>query len=1232
MASGGPSTQHFHGNIATGNARVQYGNVHHHYAERTELEQQQRSIKLTVDRARDVRDTITDMINWLAAADVSYTHHDAYKKHEPGTGRWFLDSEKYSGWLAAGSRILWLHGKAGCCKTILCSMLVEDIARHVSDKDSTALAYFYFSFRDVAKQSYQAWLLSTISQLLSAEWKQADAILKLLEGRAALLHKRQEHDGPHPDILSWSVDKLDIALVYDDLRAARARNHKHPKDLELILRDILSCKESVYLVLDGLDESPETGDLRKDVMEGLKKTVNEHEKVKMLITSRRESDIELFMNQLCDSIVAIEVKPVNDDIMRYVNTEMERHHKLSSLGESTKNEIKCTLAEKADGMFRWVFCQLDQIKQLKLLTPTYVSRALRDLPKTLDETYERILVQYDGIHEVRVAMEWLAFSVRPLNLQELREACLVTADDDCYLQESGRSAIKELLLGMTSLIQAQSDANPDSAREVTLGHYSVKEYLVSVRIQQSAAASFFLMEEVSHATIAQSCIAYILHACRPKEYEHNGKFKAIHFNADGLRPAPHGTWLSEMDASNLAQFSFILALRYDYLSVWHHFPLLTYAIRWVEHQRRTEPSRIAHRADQALQFSLFNSREAARFLRYIAACPLRASPMYRNTAHDRKLDRNLSIDPEFASRSSIAGFGLILASHEGLIDTVKHIVNQEIHWSEFASDLAIALVAASRAGNTDIAQCVVDGGANIDFVCGKMGTALEQACFRGHTEIVSLLLEHNADHSLFAIGTPLQRASKNGYEQIVRLLLEKGASPNYVPTSGTALQQAAGEGHQGIIKDLLSAGADPNLLGEKFGGTAIQRAACEGHTDCVRLLAQAGGDPDRNEPETYAAIYRAIFLKRVESIEALIDAGATLGRGHRANDTPLHAAIRSYADDIAHLLLRADAPVNEQVEEQSNLLELAIRNTAETSGVVEAILRAGFNVDVLPSPFVVTSEVTASILARYNVRNLYQSWVEAYRIDLPEDIQNQNFYYLDEFNQWHSACVELGNQAEGQATSQAQDRRQIYVRWTDEFGQRLLAEDWAPMTPRPEYSPPMSSSERSRGSIRLTCKTSWYDDKLLDSPGPRVNRRWSLDSLDSDWHVTRWPRSQHISTSSSYRRSHRLTSFGEGRELQDSDSQGDSEDTGDIEGENDSDNWSVASGFETEGRIDNAPNGEDSLLEHGERSRARMILPTPFSLRTDQVQRLKPLALLLHSRTPSPAEKASAPEPEGDVD
>ncbi|KAF7194203.1 hypothetical protein HII31_04440 [Pseudocercospora fuligena] len=350
MASGGSSTQYFQGNVASGNARVQYGNVHHHYAERTELEQQQRTMKIRVDRARDVRDTINDIISWLAAPDASYTHHEAYRKHEPGTGRWFLDSEKYSSWLTAGSRILWLHGKAGCCKTTLCSMVVEDIALNVSEMNSTGFAYFYFSFRDVAKQSYQAWLLSTISQLLSAMWKKADDILNLLGSRATILNMRQEDDGPHPDILCWPVDKLDIAPIHDDLRAARARNHKHPKDLEFILHDLLSCQASVYLVLDGLDESPETGDLRKDVMEGLKKTVDEHEHVKMLITSRREPDIEVFMNQLCDSIVAIEVKPVNDDIMRYVNTEMERHQRLSSLGESTKNEIKCTLTEKADGM------------------------------------------------------------------------------------------------------------------------------------------------------------------------------------------------------------------------------------------------------------------------------------------------------------------------------------------------------------------------------------------------------------------------------------------------------------------------------------------------------------------------------------------------------------------------------------------------------------------------------------------------------------------------------------------------------------------------------------------------------------------------------------------------------------------------------------------------------------------------------------------------------------------
>ena len=45
---------------------------------------------------------------------------------------------------------------------------------------------------------------------------------------------------------------------------------------------------------------------------------------------------------------------------------------------------------------------------------------------------------------------------------------------------------------------------------VKLAHFSVKEYLVSERIQKGVASSFSISKKVAHSLIAQTCLAYLL--------------------------------------------------------------------------------------------------------------------------------------------------------------------------------------------------------------------------------------------------------------------------------------------------------------------------------------------------------------------------------------------------------------------------------------------------------------------------------------------------------------------------------------------------------------------------------------------------------------------------------------------------------------------------------------------------------------------------------------------------
>jgi hypothetical protein len=74
--------------------------------------------------------------------------------------------------------------------------------------------------------------------------------------------------------------------------------------------------------------------------------------------------------------------------------------------------------------FRWVFCQL---KVLRQCFPSSVRSILAELPESLDETYERILLQIPKSNRVYAhrLLQCLVVAVNPLSVEELAEVLAI---------------------------------------------------------------------------------------------------------------------------------------------------------------------------------------------------------------------------------------------------------------------------------------------------------------------------------------------------------------------------------------------------------------------------------------------------------------------------------------------------------------------------------------------------------------------------------------------------------------------------------------------------------------------------------------------------------------------------------------------------------------------------------------------------------------------------------------
>ncbi|KAK3045615.1 hypothetical protein LTR09_012823 [Extremus antarcticus] len=373
-----------------------------------------------------------------------------------------------------------MNGKAGCGKTVLCYTVIEDIQSYCKSHANAGFAVFYFTFSDKQKQSYQSLLLSLVAQL---GWREpAQSTL------------RQMFESPNKSVPS--------------VRA-----------LEKILLSSVTQYNEVCLLLDAIDECPEDDDARQNVLDLIQRLARSANNLRLFITSRYLLDIKSSMEDLVASPMSVEVDAVDADIEKYVREEILRDRKLNSLPNATKDLITQTLTQNSDGMFRWAFCQLHELKRLKSTKPSRLEQALRSLPATLDETYERMLVQIaeEDHDDALTALRWLAFERRPLTVGEIVEACVIDPSRDGVVKEHDRGGSEDVLNILAGLVVVDSnrseDGDGDGIKDVLpsqaidvqngnaepgplfypitkktrirLAHFSVKEYLVSNRILDS---------------------------------------------------------------------------------------------------------------------------------------------------------------------------------------------------------------------------------------------------------------------------------------------------------------------------------------------------------------------------------------------------------------------------------------------------------------------------------------------------------------------------------------------------------------------------------------------------------------------------------------------------------------------------------------------------------------------------------------------------------------------------
>jgi hypothetical protein len=471
------------------------------------------------------------------------------------------------------------------------------------------------------------------------------------------------------------------------------------------------------------------------------------------------------------------------------------------------------------GRFRWIFCQLEVLRGC---LPSSVRRTLRELPESLDETYERILKEIKKPNRdlARRVLQCLVVATRPPRVAELAEVLAVDFDDAegiPRLNSDWRWEDQEqaLLFACSSLIaiveagDAQASNNDSTPtlgngdhdikagglRIVQFSHFSVKEFLTSSRLATAGGevSNFYIDLAPAHVTLAQACLGVLLQ---------------MRDGVDGHAPKDH--------------------------------PLARYAAEhWTTHAQFGELSSSLHKGMEYLfdankphfqvWLTLFNIDTILKNDATLTEFPTRPAGF---SARRRK--------PPAAGP-------LYYAALCGFHNIVGHLITKHPQDVNVDGGRYVRPVVAALAGeHFQTADLLHHNGADLD-VRGNMGTKpLHSAARSGNLKVLRILIEYDPacvnarnDHGT----TPLHWAScgQNFNDgSVIRLLLEHGADINAQNEDcRTPLHWASYNGALEVVHLLLEHGADVDVK-KNDGKTALQVAADRGYDKVVELLRERG--------------------------------------------------------------------------------------------------------------------------------------------------------------------------------------------------------------------------------------------------------------------------------------------------------------------------------------------------------------------------------------------------------
>jgi ankyrin repeat domain-containing protein 50 len=195
-----------------------------------------------------VGDELKSFLDWISPLNFLQRQQLIFTEARAGTGKWFLDDDRYQQWEREIGSVLWCPGIPGAGKSFLSTIIVDRLQtlQKTRTDQKVAVLMIYFAFDDANSQSPNLILGSLLKQVLQY-YSEVPQELRMD-------FRKHRNDGTRPS--------------HDEIVKA--------------LENALAQFDRIYIVMDALDELLEEGKRRELVesVSGLNKKIN------LLVTSR----------------------------------------------------------------------------------------------------------------------------------------------------------------------------------------------------------------------------------------------------------------------------------------------------------------------------------------------------------------------------------------------------------------------------------------------------------------------------------------------------------------------------------------------------------------------------------------------------------------------------------------------------------------------------------------------------------------------------------------------------------------------------------------------------------------------------------------------------------------------------------------------------------------------------------------------------------------------------------